>query len=138
VIPQFATRMMETPTAGKGEKPEPFPIQGSGNETRSFCHIDDCVDGLMALYERGENRNVYHLGNPAEEYTIRDLAQRVAHWFGKRVTVHPGELPKGSPTRRAPDIGKLQALGYRPKVSLADGLPETLEWYYRQTHPEAA
>jgi nucleoside-diphosphate-sugar epimerase len=73
VIPEFAARMRDLP-AGETR----FPIQGTGRETRSFCHIDDCVDGLMCLYERGEDRNVYHLGNPAEEYAIRDLAHMVA------------------------------------------------------------
>lgn len=126
VIPQFALRMRDL----KGQH---FQIQGSGLETRSFCYIDDCVDGLMCLFERSENRGVYHLGNPAEEHTIKHLAYRVAEWFGRwDIEVIPGELPKGSPTRRLPDITKLEALGYRPKVSLTEGLGPTLSWYANQ------
>lgn len=123
VIPEFAARMME-PRRGIR-----FPIQGSGRETRSFCFIDDCIDALMILSKRGENRNVYHLGNPAEEHSIKDLALSIAGWFGEGIHIIPGELPKGSPTRRLPDIGKLAALGYAPHVTLAEGLEPTLTWY---------
>jgi nucleoside-diphosphate-sugar epimerase len=128
VIPEFAARMRDLP-AGETR----FPIQGTGRETRSFCHIDDCVDGLMCLYERGEDRNVYHLGNPAEEYAIRDLAHMVAECFGRNITVVPGELPKGSPTRRKPDISKLRDIGFRPSVDLPYGLSQTLDWYRQET-----
>jgi nucleoside-diphosphate-sugar epimerase len=84
------------------------------------------------LYERGENENVYHLGNPNEEYMISELAHEVAACFGREIRVMPGELPKGSPTRRLPDIRKMAALGYEPKVSLAQGLPATVKWYADQ------
>jgi nucleoside-diphosphate-sugar epimerase len=133
VIPEFAARMRDLP-AGETR----FPIQGTGDETRSFCFIDDCVDGLMCLYERGEDRNVYHLGNPNEEHTIRDLAHLVAAWFHQNVEVVPGKLPKGSPTRRLPDIAKLEALGFAPKVTLEEGLAPTLEWYAAQQAQVAA
>lgn len=122
VIPQFALRMMDLVT-------DEFPIQGTGLETRSFCYIDDCIDGLMCLLERGESGEVYHLGNQSQEYAIRDLAQLVAEWFGRKIKVVPGELPKGSPGRRLPATQKLRALGYRPKVPLALGLDPTLAWY---------
>ena len=131
VIPEFANRML----ALTGHK---FPIQGTGHETRSFCFIDDCVDGLMCLYERGEDRNVYHLGNPYEEHTIYAVADLVARHFGRAIEVVPGKLPKGSPTRRLPDISKLAALGYDPKVTLAEGLAPTLDWYEAQRTQVAA
>jgi nucleoside-diphosphate-sugar epimerase len=85
----------------------------------------------MVLLHKGEDRNVYHLGNPNEEYTIHDLAHLVADWFHEQIQVVPGQLPKGSPTRRLPDISKLAALGFEPKVSLAEGLAQTLDWYSR-------
>jgi nucleoside-diphosphate-sugar epimerase len=122
VIPQFAERMRDL-------KGHVFPIQGTGKETRSFCFIDDCVDGLMCLYRHGKTRNVYHLGNPDEEYPIEQVAKLVAAHFGRKIVVSPGELPKGSPTRRLPDITKLADLGYRPKVALSLGLHHTLPWY---------
>lgn len=128
VIPEFAERMLRIPSLDFAGV-QPFPIQGTGQETRSFCYIDDCVDGLMVLLEKGEDRNVYHLGNPHEEYDIAHLAHMMAALYTRLVTVVPGALPKGSPTRRLPDIGKMRALGYEPKVSLREGLIQTLEWY---------
>jgi nucleoside-diphosphate-sugar epimerase len=122
VIPEFAERMANL-------KGHDFNIQGSGEETRSFCYIDDCVDGLMVLLDNAEDGQVYHLGNPAEECSIRELAFKVADWFGKDISIVPGQLPKGSPTRRAPDIGKMRALGFEPEISLREGLAETLPWY---------
>jgi nucleoside-diphosphate-sugar epimerase len=130
VIPEFATQMIGIQTTAPGS--QPFKIQGSGQETRSFCYIDDCVDGLMVLLARSADRNVYHLGNPNEEHTIKELAFAVADWFGQKITLVPGQLPRGSPTRRLPDIGKLAALGYEPKVPLAEGLACTLDWYQHE------
>jgi nucleoside-diphosphate-sugar epimerase len=122
VIPEFAERMAKL----QGRE---FKIQGTGRETRSFCYIDDCIDGLMVLLEHGEDRNVYHLGNPAEEHAIAGVASQIASWFGCEIDVIPGALPQGSPTRRAPDIGKMRALGFEPEISLREGLAETLPWY---------
>lgn len=133
VIPEFAGRMMEIDPRARA-----FPIQGTGEETRSFCHISDCIDGLMTLLEHGEDRNVYHLGNPGEEHTISDLARMVAAQFGRKIDVIPGALPKGSPTRRLPDITKLRALGWEPRVSLAEGLPDTVIWYALHNKPAVA
>jgi nucleoside-diphosphate-sugar epimerase len=122
VIPQFIRRMQ----ALEGDN---FPIQGSGQETRSFCHIDDCVDGLLTLYEKGEHRNVYHRGDDTEEISMAALARLVADFFGRHIWVKPGELPKGSPSRRLPDIRKMLALDWRPGVTLWGGLRETVNWY---------
>jgi nucleoside-diphosphate-sugar epimerase len=127
VIPEFANRMMALPA-----DEDRFRIQGTGQETRSFCHISDCIDGLMVLYERGENANVYHLGNPREEYMIGEVAHMVADCFGREIQVMPGELPKGSPTRRLPDISKMRALGFDPIISLQGALSETVDWYANQ------
>jgi nucleoside-diphosphate-sugar epimerase len=135
VIPQFAMRMVEVPF---GVEPQPFPIQGTGRETRSFCYIDDCIDGLMVLLEKGEDRNVYHLGNPREERAIGEIAHMVASWWGKTIAVVPGQLPKGSPTRRRPSIGKIEALGYKPRVSINEGLAMTLDWYSRNREARVA
>jgi nucleoside-diphosphate-sugar epimerase len=123
VIPEFVLRMLET-------GPD-FPIQGTGRETRSFCYIDDCVDGLLTLYDKGAHRSVYHLGNPYEEWSIGGLAELIGEKLGRKVRVVPGTLPKGSPTRRLPDIGKMRGLGYKPHVDLFTGLESTVEWYVR-------
>jgi nucleoside-diphosphate-sugar epimerase len=121
VVPQIARRVQ----ALEGDE---LPIQGDGRATRCFNYIDDAVEGLLVAYEHGET-GVYHLGDPREELTIGELARRIARHYGRDVTLRPSELPKGSPTRRAPDIGKLAALGYEPKVSLDEALGRTLAWY---------
>jgi UDP-glucose 4-epimerase len=122
VIPQFIRRMQSL----QGDN---FPVQGTGQETRAFCYIDDCIDGLLTLYERGEHGNVYHLGNDTQEVTMMHLAREVAGFWNRSVYVKPGELPKGSPTRRLPDIRKMLRLGYVPRVPLFDGLRSTVKWY---------
>lgn len=130
VIPEFAERMLNIPRfVDAPHVRQPFPIQGTGLETRSFCYIDDCIDGLTVLMENGEDRNVYHLGNPAEEYRIGTLAVMIGEEYQRSIQIVPGQLPKGSPTRRLPDVRKMMALGYDPKVSLREGLIPTLEWY---------
>ena len=129
VIPEFCTRMTklvkEHPTGVI-----PFPIQGTGLETRSFCYIDDCIDQLILLLEAAETMSVYHVGT-MEEKTITDVAHGVAACFGREIKVIPGTLPKGSPPRRLPDMSKMKELGkyYYPEVMFADGLARTVEWY---------
>lgn len=90
-------------------------IQGDGLETRAFCHVFDIVDGVMIMYERGET-GVYHIGND-QETTIGDLARMI---FTQ--PIYTGPPMRGSPRRRCPDISKMRALGYEPKVSLRQGV----------------
>lgn len=129
VIPQFILR------AADGIKnypsgPVPFPVQGSGNQTRAFVYIDDMVDGIMLLLEKGEHLNVYHIGNP-EEITIRELAKKVVHRFGREMELKPDALPQGCPERRCPNIDKMKQLGFSPRISLDQGLPEVIDWYVK-------
>jgi nucleoside-diphosphate-sugar epimerase len=127
VIPQFALRMKALLDESDAET-VPFPIQGSGEETRAFVYIDDFTDGLMRVVEDGEHLNIYHIGT-TDEVSIRGLAAEVAHAFGRNVEIVPGELTAGSTKRRCPDITKLQGLGYMPKVALRDGVKLTVDWY---------
>jgi nucleoside-diphosphate-sugar epimerase len=131
VIPQFAVRLKRLggERAALGCGAVAFPIQGSGKETRSFCHVDDLVAGVMVMRERGEHLGIYHIGT-AEEVTIADLARRMAAIAGCEIALDPSSLPQGSTTRRCPDISKLAALGYAPRVALDAGLPPTLDWYW--------
>ncbi len=126
VIPQFLLRMRER--CEDPADPVPFPIQGSGQETRAFVFIDDCVEGLMALLARGAHLGIYHVGT-MEERTIEAVAQMVGAAFGRRIRVVPGEPRQGSAPRRCPDIRRLTALGYRPRVSFEEGLAVTAAWY---------
>jgi nucleoside-diphosphate-sugar epimerase len=128
VIPQFAVRLKRA-AAARASGPVPFPIQGSGAETRSFCHIDDLVTGVMIMREKGAHLNIYHVGT-AEEVSVADLARRLARIAGREIALAPSAVLAGSTPRRCPDISKLAALGYTPRVPLDEGLPPTLEWYW--------
>jgi len=127
VIPQFAMRM-----AALAAKPGvmDFPIQGTGRETRAFVYITDLMDGVMRVLDRGEHLGIYHIGTDVET-TVADLAHAVARCFGREIRVVPGELRPGGPLRRCPDITRMHALGYQPRVPLAEGLAKTVDWYRR-------
>ena len=127
VIPQLILRAASLAT----EHPRgavPFPIQGDGSQTRAFMHIDDFTDGFATVLERGAHLNIYHVGND-DEVTIRRLARLIFERIGRNFEIVPGALTAGSPERRRPGIDKLRALGYRPRVSLREGLAGTIAWY---------
>ncbi len=130
VIPEFITRMIRLKTAAGGSE-IPFPIQGSGEQTRAFIYIDDFTDGLMRVIERGEHLNIYHIGTN-EERSIREVALRIADSLGIRIQVVPGPEALGGTPRRCPDIRKLQALGFQPHISFEEGLWRTVQWYGAQ------
>jgi nucleoside-diphosphate-sugar epimerase len=127
VVPQFIVRLRRL----ADEAPEGtllFPIQGTGEETRSFCFIDDFINGLILIQERGERLGVYHIGTE-DEVTIADLAHRIARLLGRGIRICPGALQLGSTPRRCPSIAKIAGLGYLPQISLDEGLSLTCAWY---------
>ena len=128
VIPQFAMRLKRVMDA-QASGVLTFPIQGSGEETRSFCHVDDLVQGVMVMRERGDHLGIYHVGT-MEEVSIADLARRMAKLAGREIALGPSSVLAGSTPRRCPDISKLAALGYTPRIPLDEGLPPTLKWYW--------
>lgn len=110
-------------------KNKPLPVFGDGQQTRSFCHVADMIDGIVAAMDKGERGEVYNLGNP-DEFTILELAEVV-----KRLTDSTSEvafvesLPQDDPLRRCPDIQKAkEKLGWEPKVSLEEGLKKLIEY----------
>jgi UDP-glucuronate decarboxylase len=112
---------------------EELTLYGTGEQTRSFCYVDDLVDGLIRLMNsEGPERNLpVNLGNPVE-FTIKELAEEVVKVVGgtTRVTYRP--LPQDDPTQRQPDITRARAwLGWEPRIQLADGLVRTVD-YFRQ------
>ena len=129
VVPQFALRLKRlADLQATGELP--FEIQGTGSETRSFCFIDDLVAGVLAMREKGEHLGIYHVGT-MEEVAIADLARRAAAAVGREIELIAGPLQAGGTPRRCPDISKLAALGYKPRVPLDAGLKPTLDWYWQ-------
>jgi nucleoside-diphosphate-sugar epimerase len=131
VVPQFVLRMKKLAADSRGVIP--FPIQGSGRETRAFIYIEDFADGLMKVLARGKHLGIYHIGTQ-KEIAIGDVAQRVAGYFGRRARLVPGKAAKGGTQRRCPDIQKLVALGFRPKYSFQEGLEHTAVWYDAHSH----
>jgi UDP-glucose 4-epimerase len=105
-----------------------FPIQGTGEETRSFIYIDDFVRALLLIMEQGDPLGIYHIGTD-REVGIAELARMVATACGREIRVVPGQLLAGSTPRRCPDVRKLQRLGFEPAVSLEEGVRRTVEWY---------
>jgi nucleoside-diphosphate-sugar epimerase len=128
VIPQFALRLKRAAAQHSTGK-VPFEIQGDGRHTRSFCHVDDLVRGVMAMQAKGEHLGVYHIGT-TEEISIAELARRVAAHAGREIELKSRPAPAGGTERRCPDIGKISKLGYAPRVPLAKGLPPTVDWYW--------
>ena len=128
VIPQFALRLKRTAEQYKTGR-LPFEIQGEGRQTRSFCHVDDLVRGVLVMREKGEHLGIYHVGT-TEEVAIGDVARMIAAHAGHEIELVTRPTPAGGTERRCPDIGKLTGLGYAPQVPLAAGLPPTVDWYF--------
>ena len=121
VIPQFITYALSG---------APLPVHGDGQQTRSFCFVDDLVEGIyrLATYD-GLAGEVINLGNP-EEVSLLELIDNVALLLGCEPEVVHLPLPEDDPARRRPDIGKAEAaLGWTPTVPLRDGLRRTIDWF---------
>jgi nucleoside-diphosphate-sugar epimerase len=109
---------------------EPLTIYGDGSQTRSFCYVDDLVEGIVRCAASDATRGrVVNLGNP-EEYTIAQLAQIVSDILGVPLLVENRATREDDPARRKPDIGVArELLGWQPKVSCAEGLRRTIEYF---------
>jgi len=107
---------------------EPLTVYGNGKQTRSFCYVDDLVDGLIRLMESDITGPV-NLGNP-QERTILGLAEMVIEMTGSKSNLLCKPLPKDDPVRRKPDIGLAErALGWRPRTILYEGLSRTILYF---------
>ena len=107
---------------------EPLTVYGDGGQTRSFCYVDDLIEGIVGLFERGtpEPTNV---GNPVE-FTVMQLAEHVLRLTGSRSRIVREPLPEDDPKVRQPDISRARALlGWEPKVPLAEGLERTIAYF---------
>ena len=105
-------------------------IYGDGSQTRSFCYVDDLVDGLVRLMESDESvTGPVNLGNPGE-FSIKELAEKVIALVGNGSQIVYEPLPQDDPTQRQPDIRQAkELLGWQPGISLDDGLPRTVEYF---------
>jgi UDP-glucuronate decarboxylase len=109
---------------------EPLTVYGDGSQTRSFCHVDDLVDGLIALMNSSrEITGPVNLGNPGE-VTILELAKKVLACTGSDSPVEHLPLPADDPVRRRPVIARARdLLGWEPTVPLDDGLARTVVYF---------
>jgi UDP-glucuronate decarboxylase len=108
---------------------EDLTVFGDGAQTRSFCYVDDLVDGLLRLMEDGGGPGPVNLGNP-EEFTIRELAEAVIGLVGSRSRIVARPLPADDPRQRRPDIALArERLGWEPRVHLREGLERTIAYF---------
>ncbi len=109
---------------------EPITLYGDGEQTRSFCYVDDLVEALIRLMATGDDvTGPINLGNPGE-FTIRQLAENVIDLVGSKSTIQTLPLPQDDPKQRRPDISKAQStLGWEPKVPLREGLTKTIAYF---------
>ncbi|HXL17394.1 MAG TPA: GDP-mannose 4,6-dehydratase, partial [Streptosporangiaceae bacterium] len=107
-------------------------LYGTGEQSRSFCYVDDLVDGLVRLMAAEDRHEPVNLGNPVE-FTIRQLAEEVVKVVGGEVRVAFRPLPQDDPTQRQPDITRAREwLGWEPRLQLAQGLVRTVAYFRRR------
>ena len=113
---------------------EELTLYGTGNQTRSFCYVDDLVEAFVRLMNKGAGAGYdvnapVNLGNPGE-FTIRQLAEEIARLCGREVKIKFCPLPQDDPKQRQPDISRAQALlGWTPRVHLSEGLQKTIDYF---------
>ena len=107
---------------------EPLTVYGDGSQTRSLCYVSDLVRGVLAAIDHGDEMPV-NLGNP-QEVTVLELAQMVIKLTGSKSRIEHKELPVDDPRHRRPDISHAdKLLGWKPEVTLEDGLRRTLDYF---------
>ena len=121
VIPQFIRKLSRN---------EEFFVEGNGSETRSFCFIDDAIDGTIIVDEdESVKERIFNIGKN-DEIAINDLISLLSKVSEK--SINPIYQPKenSGTNRRNPDITKAKSVGYLPKISLLEGLSKTYDWYH--------
>jgi dTDP-glucose 4,6-dehydratase len=119
VVPNFICQAL---------KGRPLTVYGKGTQSRSFCYIDDMVEGLVRLM-RARFHEPVNLGNP-DEFTVKELAGLVLRITGSKSKIVYRRLPQDDPRQRQPDIARAkQLLGWRPKVKLEEGIKRTINWF---------
>ena len=107
---------------------EPLTIYGDGSQTRSFCFVDDEIDGIYRLFNNGDSAPT-NIGNPVE-YTVKQLAEIVVEVTGTPSPIVYKPLPEDDPKVRQPDITRARAmLGWEPKVDVREGVRRTIEFF---------
>jgi UDP-glucuronate decarboxylase len=109
---------------------EPLTVYGDGQQTRSLCYQSDLIEGLVAMMGSPDGVGPVNLGNPTE-MTVLQIAEAIRELTGSRSAIEHRPLPSDDPTRRLPDITRArERLGWEPRVSLAEGLAATIEYFH--------
>jgi len=113
-------------------KGQDITVYGKGTQTRSFCYVDDLIEGMVRMMNTENFTGPLNLGNP-EEYTILELAQKIIAMTSSKSKIVYKPLPLDDPTQRQPDITLAgQKLGWKPAVSVTDGLTRTIEYFKKE------
>jgi UDP-glucuronate decarboxylase len=111
---------------------EALTVFGDGKQTRSFCYMDDLIEGIIRMMDQDQEIGPVNLGNPVE-YTMLELAEEVLKGVGSSAKLAHLELPKDDPKQRCPDISRAKKLlGWSPQVPLKEGLEKTIAYYREQ------
>lgn len=106
----------------------PLPIQGNGLQKRTFCYIDDLIDGLSLILSKSGKGEVYNIGSDTE-ITIQSLAKKIIKTTKTKSVISYVDRPTHDHKRRLPSLKKIKELGWKPSVSLDEGLKKTIQWY---------
>jgi UDP-glucuronate decarboxylase len=110
-------------------KGEDITVYGQGQQTRSFCYVDDLIEGFVRLMNQDETIGPMNIGNPGE-FTILQLAEKVIELTNTQSKIVYRDMPSDDPQQRKPDITEAQkVLGWEPKVQLEEGLKKTIEYF---------
>jgi UDP-glucuronate decarboxylase len=109
---------------------EPITIYGEGEQTRSFCYVDDLIEGFLRLMDTDHDvTGPINLGNPGE-FTIKELAEKVVAMTGSSSELVYEALPEDDPMQRQPDITRAKdTLGWEPTIALDEGLVKTIAYF---------
>ncbi|HWY71014.1 MAG TPA: NAD-dependent epimerase/dehydratase family protein [Terriglobales bacterium] len=135
VVPDLIRKLWISSREGRSRRAE-LVIEGTGEETRDFCYIDDFISGMMLCWQSGRESSLFHVGTQRET-SIRSLVSELSAISNIEITVIPTKRRPGSPVRRSADISALASLGYKPKISLREGLTRTWEDYVRRFQSES-
>ncbi len=127
VIPEICKKIFDAQTKNLNQ----IKIQGDGLDTRAFIYIDDFVEGVDIILDKGSPNEIYHIGS-TQEITIRELFDKFINFSNGTFELVSEPRPLGSTNRRCPDTKKLNDLGFKTATSLDVGLKSTYEWYIKK------
>lgn len=127
VIPQIVEKIFKASNKFNLKKCS-ITIQGNGRETRAFCYVEDAVEQIIKISQRGKNQDIYNIGQ-RNEISILELISDISKILKINVNVKTGKLLQGSPKRRCPSIKKLLKIGYKQNNNYKKGLIKSVNWY---------